>query len=561
MNIDIRTLSIVLSITSILQIAVILMQYLVNKTYKGIGWWLTGYILIAVGFALIPLREFAPLEKLSIILSNVFQLSGSLALYIGINIFFDRKIKSFFLSLASVIYFVLIAYFTYAEYSLPARTIIYSFTTSITSFLIAYTLFVHKSRPITGSANFISAVFFMQGSLLLFRGVVNIIQPSTESFFTPTLIQVVLFLVSLVNINLWMSGFIIMINQRLNEDNFETKEHFELIFNTSPDAALISRLDDGNIINANESFMLLSGFKRKETIGRSTSDLGVWAIPSDLDKIREELFKKGICENREISFKNADGRIFSLLISSKVITLNGIPHVISVARDITVRKKIEDKLIQAIDEVIKQRENAEQANREKELLLREVHHRIKNNMNTIIGLLTIQSDTVKEPSAAAALHDAGSRVRSMMMLYDKLYRSEGFIEISIREYLSPLVDEIAGSFHDRRTVRIEKSIADFMINAETLFSLGIIVNELITNMMKYAFTGIESKVMTVSAVMNNNHACISIGDNGKGLPEHIDLDNSTGFGLQLVGMLTKQIGGSMKIERHNGTEFILEFDL
>jgi PAS domain S-box-containing protein len=561
MNIDIRTLSIVLSLTAILQIAAISMHYLTNKTYKGIGCWLCGYILIAAGFAIIPLREIPILEKPSIILANLLHLAGAMSLYSGINSFFNRKINRIFIIVTSIVFITSITYFTYAENNLTARIILYSITLTIVSFSISYILYFYKSRTITASANFVSALFLIQGGLFIFRTAAAIIQPSSDNFFTPTLIQVIVFMVALININLWMSGFIIIINQRLNEDNSEARNKFEMIFNTSPDAALISRMEDGCITDANEGFIFLSGLKPNEVIGRSTSDAAIWENLSDRDKIREDLLKNGICENREITFRNKYGKLLSGLVSAKLIHLNGILHVISVMRDITIRKKIEDKLIQAIDEVIIQRESAEKANREKELLLREVHHRIKNNMNTIVGLLSIQSDTIKEPSAAAALQDAGSRVRSMMMLYDKLYRSEGFQAISIKEYLSPLADEITGTFSEGRSVKIEKFIDDFTINAETLFSLGIIVNELITNMMKYAFKDINEKVMTISAAVNNDHVRIILGDNGKGIPAAITMDNSTGFGLQLVSMLTRQIGGQMKIERDNGTKFILEFDL
>ncbi len=561
MNIDIRTLSIVLSITAVLQTSVILMQYLTNKTYKGIGWWLAGYIFVAASSGFIPLREIALLEKPSIIMTNLFQIAGAVALYTGINAFFSKKLKYLLLLFFSIIYISIASYFTLADNNLTIRIINNSITMAIASFLIAYTLFANRDRSISISALFLSSIFLFQGIMYTSRFAVTIIQPEVDSFFSSTFIQASVFIFSLININLWMTGFIIMINQRLNSENIESREHFELIFNTSPDAAIISHLDSGEIISVNDGFTSLSGLDRSDVLGKTVLETTIWVNPADITKITNRLRAKGITENTEIDFKDKQGNILSGLVSAKIVKLHGILHVISVARDITLRKKIEDKLIRAIDEVLKQKENAEKANRENELLLKEVHHRIKNNMSTIIGLLSIQTDKVTEPSAIAALEDTMSRIRSMMMLYDKLYRSEGFTEISIQEYLSPLVEEIAGIFPNRRSVRIEKNIDHFMVNAETLFSLGIIINELITNMMKYAFIGRDNGIIKLTASLTDNRASVIIMDNGLGMPESIDIYNSKGFGLQLVGMLIQQIKGSINIERDNGTKFTIEFGI
>lgn len=198
--------------------------------------------------------------------------------------------------------------------------------------------------------------------------------------------------------------------------------------------------------------------------------------------------------------------------------------------------------------------------KEKEILLKEVHHRIKNNMNTIKGILFLQADSLKDSSAIAALHDAERRVESMMVLYDKLYLSDNFTDISIKKYLPVLVEEIVRNFPNSEKVKIEDHVDNFIIEAEKLFPLGIVVNEIITNMMKYAFEGRESGVIRLTALLNNNHVTIEIRDNGIGIPESINIKNSSGFGMQLVVMLLEQIAGTIRIERVDGTRFVLEFD-
>ncbi len=221
-------------------------------------------------------------------------------------------------------------------------------------------------------------------------------------------------------------------------------------------------------------------------------------------------------------------------------------------RDITMRKQTEQKV--------------EALLAEKELLLKEIHHRVKNNMNTIFSLLSLQSNGLKNQEAAEALKDAGKRVLSMQILYDKLYRSSGFMEISIKEYLEPLIEEITGLFPNRGMVKIETQIDDFKLGVGVLSPLGMLINELVTNIMKYAFTGTGSftgrneGLIKVSASIKDRRVRLIISDNGSGIPENIDFENSTGFGLRLVGMLVKQLNAIIRIEREEGTRIILEFE-
>ncbi len=214
--------------------------------------------------------------------------------------------------------------------------------------------------------------------------------------------------------------------------------------------------------------------------------------------------------------------------------------------DITERKIAEEKIKSLLAE--------------KELILKEVHHRIKNNMNTIKSLLFLQSETLKDPSAVAALHDAENRVDSMMVLYDKLYRSADYRELSVKEYLPSLVDEIISNFPNKQIVKIEKNIDDFILSAGTLFPLGIILNELLTNIMKYAFVGRDSGIITVEASRNDNRTHIVIQDNGVGIPDSVNFENSKGFGLELISMLVQQLSGRIRIDRIDGTRFVLEFN-
>ncbi len=202
---------------------------------------------------------------------------------------------------------------------------------------------------------------------------------------------------------------------------------------------------------------------------------------------------------------------------------------------------------------------------EKELILKEVHHRIKNNMATMSSLLSLHADNLKDSDAAAALKSARMRMKSMEHLYNQLFESADFSTLSIQSYLPSLIDEIVANFPECCAVRVDKHIGDFPLDAKRMQVLGIIINELITNIMKYAFKGKTGGRITVMATTSERTVSISLADDGNGMPASVDFDNSTGFGLQLVKALTKQLEGTIRIERGNGTingtKVVLEFGL
>ena len=222
--------------------------------------------------------------------------------------------------------------------------------------------------------------------------------------------------------------------------------------------------------------------------------------------------------------------------------------------------KMADKITNSISSLELRTERINFLLSEKEILLKEVHHRIKNNMNTVSSLLSLQARTISEPSAIRALEDARYRILSMSVLYDKLYHSADFSELAIKGYLSTLIDEVVANFPNGKGVRTEKNIQEFNFDSKRLQLLGIIINELLTNIMKYAFNGKERGLITVSVTNVNGHVAISVQDDGIGMPESVSFENSTGFGLQLVQALIQQIDGVIRIDRGNGTKIVLEFD-
>ncbi len=197
---------------------------------------------------------------------------------------------------------------------------------------------------------------------------------------------------------------------------------------------------------------------------------------------------------------------------------------------------------------------------EKNVLLKEVHHRIKNNFASVAGLLALQAQQAGH-EAAAALQEAAGRIDSMRLLYDKLLLREDYTEASVKEYVESLAAAVVEPFHGLVQIRLELDVADFPLPAKRLFPLGIILNELLTNAAKHAFPGRKSGRIRLSLAKTAGRASFVLEDDGAGLPDGFDLEKAHGFGLMLVRMLSKQLGGTFAMTSgKKGTRSEIAFD-
>ena len=178
-----------------------------------------------------------------------------------------------------------------------------------------------------------------------------------------------------------------------------------------------------------------------------------------------------------------------------------------------------------------------------------------------MGLLKLQASRAKDKTIKNEILAAKNRIQMNLVLYDRLYRSENFSVLSAKDYIHSLANEIMKSYDFDTEIVVELNIEDYMLEYKILFPLGIILNEILTNAIKYAFTGIDAKKITIQLKVFNDYIILIIKDNGVGMPETIHPQVSTGFGLQLVNMMIQQINGSMKIIREKGTEYHFQFNI
>lgn len=322
----------------------------------------------------------------------------------------------------------------------------------------------------------------------------------------------------------------------------ESNEIFQQMFIQHKAIMLLIEPDSKKILYANQAASDFYGYSIEHLRSMSITDINM--LPPD--EINAEMTRAVSEERRYFEFphKLSNGEIRTVEVYSSPVIIKEKSLLYSIIHDITERKQMENRIKSLLEE--------------KEIILREVHHRIKNNMSAIKGMIELQMDTVEDPKAISALQAAESRIQSMVVLYDKLHMTYYTSELNIKSYFSELVDEIIKLFPNSDSVTVIKDIEDFSISQDNLFITGIIINELITNIMKYAFPECHDGTIRFRAAIKNKNIVIEISDNGCGLPECFSLNEPKGFGLQVVTMLTEQIGGVIKAESKNGARFTLE---
>jgi PAS domain S-box-containing protein len=305
---------------------------------------------------------------------------------------------------------------------------------------------------------------------------------------------------------------------------------------------------DGNFIEANPSIVRIFGYKdKKEFMGLSVADL--YQNPQDRKKFQEKMERDGFVKYEELALKRKDGTPFLGSICAVAVKDESgkIKYFDGIVEDITDRKLAEEKVRSSLSE--------------KEVLLREIHHRVKNNLQIISSLLNLQSRQVKDEPALDMFQESRNRVRSMALVHEKLYRSKDLAKVDFSGYIQSLATHLFMVYGIKTdAVRLDIDVQDVYLNINTSIPCGLIVNELISNSLKHAFTeGNGGNIRIVLRPENGNKFKLVVSDNGCGLPQNVDVTQTESLGLQLVSMLVSQLQGSIHIERNKGTSFQIIF--
>ncbi len=236
--------------------------------------------------------------------------------------------------------------------------------------------------------------------------------------------------------------------------------------------------------------------------------------------------------------------VLTILIASVLFKFNR-----RLQNEIAERKKAEEQIKTSL--------------KEKETLLQEIHHRVKNNMTVISSLLSLQMNQVRSKDAKEALQDSQNRVQSMGMVHETLYRSDTLSAVDLKTYLSELGRNIFKNYSISAKVKFKVVAENIMVSVKQASPIGLIVNELIANCLKYAFTDDrEGEILLELKPDNENGVELAVSDNGVGISDGFDLKNADSLGLKLVKMLVEnQLDGSIDMESSNGTKFTIKFNI
>ncbi|HBB32250.1 MAG TPA: hypothetical protein DDZ80_21810 [Cyanobacteria bacterium UBA8803] len=274
--------------------------------------------------------------------------------------------------------------------------------------------------------------------------------------------------------------------------------------------------------------------------------------PEDRDRVHQstQLFlEKGKYGAIEFRIVWPDGSIHWMESKGQVLSeAMGKPvRMIGINLDITNRKQAEMQIQASL--------------REKEVLLQEIHHRVKNNLQVISSLLDLQSHHIEDPTTLELFRESQNRVKSMALVHEKLYQSRDFACINFAEYIENLTSYLCQAYAlQASNLAIELNIDNVNLNINTAIPCGLMVGELVSNALKYAFPNYTGgKIQIALHAETDNRYTLTVSDNGIGIPSNLDFRNTKSLGLQLVNVLTEQVEGTIELDRSCGTEFRIRF--
>ncbi len=310
---------------------------------------------------------------------------------------------------------------------------------------------------------------------------------------------------------------------------------------------IIVRDLSGKISFWNDAASETYGWSKPEALGKVDYELLHTAFPEPREDIEAVLFAKTRWEG-ELVHTRRDGT--QLPVWSRwalQFDSHGKPvSILAISTDVTARKQADEQLLASL--------------REKEVLLKEIHHRVKNNLQVVASLLSLQSEHIADAQVLAMLEEMNNRVRSIAAIHEMLYGSEDLSRIDFAGYLNTIAKDLASFFSDRASkVRVKVDAASIFLDITKAAPCGLIVNELLTNSFKHAFPDDREGLITVSFRCPEEECVLEISDNGVGMPEKLDPQSATSMGLQLLGLLVQQLKGKLEIDRSSGTRWSITF--
>ena len=333
--------------------------------------------------------------------------------------------------------------------------------------------------------------------------------------------------------------------QQMMEELRKNEDRYRRLVEISPEAIVVHV--DGVLRYVNAATVSLFGASSvEEMIGKPVLD---FVHPDTREFVRQRLSTmwdghKGV-PSAEERFLRVDGSPIDVEVTATPLTFEGRRAILVVARDITERKR--------------EREILQRTLEEKEVLLKEIHHRVKNNMQVISSLLNLQANEATDPITKEGLLDTQHRVRSMALVHEKLYRSGSLARIEFGEYLKSVTSELSRSYK-KENIRETVDAENVFVEADVAIPCGLIVNEIVSNAFKHAFPeGRKGNIEVRLRDLGGGEVELCIEDDGVGIPASQDPSTMVSMGMKIVYALAEQISAAVLLERGNGTTFRIRF--
>ncbi len=578
MSIDLKTVFLIAGLTHFLQVIIFYHLYRNIKNLNGPGWWLLWSASESFAFILYIIRDAYPDNYLLIALQGPILVMGTIFVYFGIMRFLEKEINKKLIAFVFTSYTSLHLIFLFGWNNITARVLIFDICIAFIGFYTAAVLLKYKTPAIKSASIYNAVLLIIHGTLFTYRAIMITAGTSIHSVFEHNAFNFAQYFDALFIALLCTYGFIMLLNQKLNSDIYEAKNHFEQIFHLSPDAVLITRLSDGIVVDCNASFSLVSGYAKEDIIGKSTLDLNLWSNPEHRELIINAIREKGISGNFETTFRSKDNQIIHGSVNAKLISLNGAPHLISVIHNITERKYAEEEITAKNNELIK-------LNQEKEKFFSIIAHDLKSPFQGLIGyseILSKEYDTLTEEEKISFIKSIEELSNNSFKLLENLLQWTRLQtgQMSYNPEYFNINSELHSTLSLLRQTALNKNI-EFSYEIDNILSvtadknmLSTIIRNIVSNAIKFTERGGSIQLKTASEVKNIN---FTIQDTGIGMDESIvrklfSIDKSigrkgtaneegTGLGLLLCKEMIDKHKGTIRVESKPGKGTTFTFSL
>jgi PAS domain S-box-containing protein len=332
------------------------------------------------------------------------------------------------------------------------------------------------------------------------------------------------------------------------QDELKQSENmYRAIFDTTGAATIIIG-EDTTVLLANAGWVKLTGVPREEQEGRMS-----WTVFIDREDV--EMMKRYHYARRQ------DPSLAPRDYECRVIDADGNLHYCYTVVGMIAGTKNSVASLVDITELRAEEEKNKRSLKEKEVLLKEIHHRVKNNLQVVSGLIELQILSLRDPGSIQALRDSQNRISTMALIHESLYRSQDLAKIEVSSYIQKLVQVLFETYSvSEERIRLEFRLDNVFLDVETGIHCGLIVNELVSNVFKHAFPDGREGIVTIAFHEEDSRYTLEFSDNGVGIPEGMDIQQSESLGLKLVTMLaTDQLEGRIEVIRDGGTKYVISF--